>query len=508
MANNTVLIVGAGPTGMTAAIELKRLGMDVRIIDKSEHMARYSQALVVQARTLEQFQRYGLADRAIARGRKLNEAKFYSEGKLIVNFTLDHVESRYPFALFIPQSETEALLNGHMESMGVRTERSVELVSLKQNGEIQATIRHVDGRTEELSPRWLVGCDGAHSGVREKTGTPFEGGRVGISFFLADAEIMGPDAPADELSLHLSHGNVVFMGRLTDRTVRLIVALHEQPTIDGERDLTIDDFQRMVDQVGVRIHIRSAEWMTPFHVTDRQAKHYRIGNVFLAGDASHIHSPVGGQGMNTGIQDVANLAWKVAAVTRGADDSLLDSYEEERGEVGRALLRFTERGLKFATASNPVVEKLRDTLAPIIVKLPPVQQNAVGFISETAIEYRSSSIVADYGGDGHLRAGDRLPDLQLKNCGVRSTLLGDWTEPRHRVFGLNLDKDDIDILRSNLRWADVVPLINSDLDDEGRRLLGDEGKMFVLRPDGYIGFRGRMGFQAELMNYAHKCAFM
>ena len=145
MANNTVLIVGAGPTGMTAAIELKRLGMDVRIIDKSEHMARYSQALVVQARTLEQFQRYGLADRAIARGRKLNEAKFYSEGKLIVNFTLDHVESRYPFALFIPQSETEALLNGHMESMGVRTERSVELVSLKQNGEIQATIRHVDG---------------------------------------------------------------------------------------------------------------------------------------------------------------------------------------------------------------------------------------------------------------------------------------------------------------------------------------------------------------------------
>src|ERR1700758_2184482 len=150
-----------------------------------------------------------------------------------------------------------------------------------------------------------------------------------------------------------------------------------------------------------------------------------LGTGFLGGEDPPITPPVGGRGRNTGIQDVANLAWKLAAVARGAGDSLLDSYEEERSEVGRALLRFTERGLKFATASNPVIEKLRDTLAPIAVKRPPVQQNAVGFISETAIEYRSSSVVADYGGDGHLRAGDRLPDLQLRNGGVRSTLLED-----------------------------------------------------------------------------------
>jgi 2-polyprenyl-6-methoxyphenol hydroxylase-like FAD-dependent oxidoreductase len=502
MANNTVLIVGAGPTGMTAAIELKRMGMDVRIIDKSDHLARYSQALVVQARTLEQFQRYGLANTAIAHGRKLREAKFYSEGKLIVDFKLDGVESPYPFALFIPQSETEALLNAHMESLGVKTERNVELVSLTQEPELRAMLRRADGRTEEVSPRWLIGCDGAHSVVREKTGTPFEGARVGISFFLADAEITGPDLPQDELSLHVSHGNVVFMARLTDRIVRLIVAMHEQPKIASDRELTVEDLQGMIDRVGLRIQIHSAEWMTPFHVTDRQAKHYRVGNVFLAGDASHIHSPVGGQGMNTGIQDVANLAWKLAAVARGADDALLDSYEEERGEVGRTLLRFTERGLKFATASNPVIEKLRDALAPIIVLLPPVQRGAVGFVSETAIEYRSSSIVADYGGDGHMRAGDRLPDLPLRHPGARSSLLEDWTAPRHRVFGLNLDKDDIETMRSDLHDADVVSLATSDLYGEGRKLLGDDGKMFVLRPDGYVGFRARMGFQAELMNYA------
>jgi len=504
MANNIVLIVGAGPTGMTAAIELKRLGMDVRIIDKSDHMARYSQALVVQARTLEQFQRYGLADEAIARGRMLRRAKFYSEGKLIVDFTLNRVASRYPYALFIPQSQTECLLNSHMESLGVKTERPVELVSLTQDSEIRATLQHADGRKEDVSPRWVIGCDGAHSAVREKTGTAFEGGRVGMSFFLADAEIIGPETPGDELSLHLNRGDVVFMGRLSDRVVRLIVALHEQPEMDSKRELTIADLQCAVDRVGVRVQIQSAEWMTPFHVTDRQAKHYRIGNVFLAGDASHIHSPVGGQGMNTGIQDAASLGWKLAAVARGADDRLLNSYEEERGEVGRALLRFTERGLKVATVSNPILEKLRDTFAPIITKLPPVQQAAMGFITETAIEYRSSSIVVDYGGDGHLRAGDRLPDLSLRNGGLQSTLLQDWTTPRHRVFGLNLDEDDIETLRNDLRHADVIHLATADLDAEGRYLLGDDGKMFVLRPDGYVGFRGRMGYQAELMNYARQ----
>ena len=168
--------------------------------------------------------------------------------------------------------------------------------------------------------------------------------------------------------------------------------------------------------------------MTPFHVNDRQAKHYRIGNVFLAGDASHIHSPVGGQGMNTGIQDVANLAWKLAAVARGADDSLLNSYEEERGEVGRALLRFTERGLKLATVSNPLVEQLRDTVCANPHEVAARTENAVGFVSETAIEYRSSSIVVDFGGDGHLSAGDRLPDLRLRNRIYRASAGLDHSE--------------------------------------------------------------------------------
>lgn len=507
MASEEVLIVGAGPTGMTAAIELKRAGMGVRIIDKSGHMAQYSQALVVQARTLEQFQRYGLVEEMMAHGRKLHEAKFYSDGKQIVDFKLDHMESRFPFALFIPQSETERVLNSHMESLGVRTERSVELTSLVQNPHLKATLCHADGGTEEVNPRWMIGCDGAHSAVREKTGTAFEGGGVGLSFHLGDCEIEGEDVPQDELSLHVRHGDVLFMARLSDKIVRLIVALHEQ-SANERQEITVDDLQRIVDHIGARVRIKSAEWLTPFHVNDRQAKHYRIGNVFLAGDASHIHSPVGGQGMNTGIQDAANLCWKLAAVSRGADERLLDSYEEERGEVGRALLRFTERGLKMATTTNPIVERVRDALAPIVTKLPPVQRNAIGFVSETAIGYRSSSAVVDYGGDGQLRAGDRLPDLRLPHPGTHATLLQDWTAPRHRVIAWNLDKDDVETLRNSVRNADVVPLASADLEYEDRRLLGVEGKLFVLRPDGYLGFRAPIGYNAELMNYARQDALV
>ena len=475
MPDPQVLVVGAGPTGMTAAIELKRLGLDVRVIDKSDHMARYSQALVVQARTLEQLQRYGLAQKVIEHGRKLNEAKFYSDGKLIVDFKLDHVDGRYPFALFIPQSGTEKLLSESMESLGARTERGVELLELKQDPHLRSTLRHAEGRTEEIAPRWVIGADGAHSTVREKLGVAFEGVGVGLSFFLGDCEVEGHDVPGDELSIHVRHGDVLFLGRLSDRIVRVIAATHEQQDQE-KREVTIEDLQRAVDRTGVRAKIKSAEWLTPFHVNDRQAKHYRIGSVFLAGDACHIHSPVGGQGMNTGMQDVENLAWKLAAVARGASETMLDSYEEERGEVGRALLRFTERGLKLATTTNPIVEKARDMFSPLLAMLDPVQHRAVGFISETAIDYRSSSIVHDYGGDGHLRAGDRVPDLPLRGPSRQTSLLEDWTIPRHRVFGLNLDQDDIQLMRTDLPNVDVVALAASELDHEGRRLFGDEGR--------------------------------
>ena len=497
------LVVGAGPSGMTAAIELRRAGLNVRIIDKSDHPALHSQALVVQARTLEQLQRYGIAGEAVAAGSKLTGAKLWSEGKEILSFDVNKIHSRYPYVLFLPQSKTEAILSRHMESLGVKIERQTELLGFDQQaGSLLAQLRHADGREESIHPRWIIGCDGAHSVVRHKAGIPFEGGGIALSFFLGDFEIEGPDAPTDFLSIHLHQGNVVFMGRLTGKLTRIIVALHSQQDEQPRRDLTLQDFQVPIDEAGVRIRILSSEWMTPFHVNDLQARHYREGNVFLVGDASHIHSPVGGQGMNTGMQDAANLAWKIAAVSRGAEEKLLDSYEEERGAVGKALLKFTERGLKFATTSNPIAESLRDALLPAIAGLDKVQQSMLGFISETAIDYRDSSIVADHGGDGSLRAGDRMPDFGTGERDGSSTLLANWTTGRHFALLFNVTEAEQTDFKLNFPSIPAIRLHSSEVDDNALGLLGREKKILIVRPDGYVGFRGPYTKQDELHAYA------
>jgi len=391
--------------------------------------------------------------------------------------------------------------------LGVPTERGTELISLTQQNEwTSSIIRQADGREEKVEARWVIGCDGAHSEVRKLLGIPFDGKGVGLSFFLGDMELDGPDAPADELSLHLHSGDVVFMARLTEKLTRVIVALHSSQGEQTDQELSVQDFRAALDKARVRARIHSAEWMTPFHVNDLQAKHYRAANAFLAGDASHIHSPAGGQGMNTGIQDAANLAWKLAAVARGADETLLDSYEAERGEVGKALLRFTERGMKLGSTPNPLVERIRDALLPLMASSNVVQNAMLGFISETAIDYRSSSIVADHGGDGSLKAGDRLPDLDLSGQGPAKSLLQDWTDAMHLVLLLNATELQRDVVANSLTHARIVPINAEDLDDKGRRILGLETKVIVARPDGYVGFRGPLDTRDELLAYARQDA--
>ncbi|HLY39727.1 MAG TPA: FAD-dependent monooxygenase [Terracidiphilus sp.] len=510
MKNSLVLIVGAGPTGMTAAIELGRFGFDVRIVDRSEHLAEHSQALGVQARTLEQFQRYAIADIAVERGRKVTRAEFWSEGKKILSLPLSHISSVYPFILLLPQSETEAILNRHMEWLGIRPERGTELVDLSQHDDaVTAILRNSNGDREEIHPRWVIGCDGAHSLIRQKLGIPFEGASIGMSFFLGDVQLDGPDAPTDQLSVHFHHGDVVFLARLTDKLFRIIVASHAMQQSPLQKEVDLRHFQLALDAAGINAKAHSPEWMTPFHVNDRHARHYRVGNVFLAGDASHIHSPVGGQGMNTGIQDVANLAWKMAAVTRGADIHLLNSYESERGEVGKALLRFTERGLKLGSTTSSVLESMRDTFLPVLSALKPVQRAMLGFISETAIEYRSSWTVMDFGGDGDLRAGDRLLDFELKPNSERPmlqkrTLLQDWTEPKHLALLLEPTGAEVNELRQTLPQAVVITVRAAELDRDGLRALGTSKKLLIVRPDGYIGFRGHAEPHTPWMEYAEQ----
>ena len=282
------LVVGAGPTGLTAAIELKRFGVPVRIIDKARQPAQYSQALVVQARTLEQFERYGIAEQAVARGRKLLHASMINEGKTIVNFAFDRIASRYPFLLFLPQSETEKLLTEQLRSLGGTIERGVELAEVARKGDtVIASLIHEDGRSEEVTPRWLIGCDGAHSRIRGNLHVPFSGRSVALHFYLGDLELEGPDSLGDEVRVYLHRGDIVFIGRLSDKISRVIVAAHDtgdvQEAIEQKRQATIADFQEAIDRAGIRLKVLSADWMTPFSVNDRQAENMQIGNVFFGG---------------------------------------------------------------------------------------------------------------------------------------------------------------------------------------------------------------------------------
>ncbi|HEX4749233.1 MAG TPA: FAD-dependent monooxygenase [Bryobacteraceae bacterium] len=482
MREDDVLIVGAGPTGLTLAIELKRFGVPFRLIDKAEHAAKWSQALVVQARTLEQLERYGLANRFVNAGRKLQRARFFSEGKEIVSIPLDKIRSLYPYVLFLPQSDTERMLIEHLRELGGEIERGAELMWLRDRGDTYTYgVQHRDGISETASARWIAGCDGAHSKVREEMHVPFGGEQVDMQFYLGDLQLEGPDKLGDELRVYLRGGDVVFLGRLSDHESRVIVALHEKQNGDDEnKELTLDDFQGPIDRAGIRLRVTSSSWMTPFNVNDRQAAHIRINRAFLAGDASHIHSPVGGQGMNTGMQDVANLAWKLAAVQQGANSSLLDSYERERGEVGEALLERTSRALKLATTTNPLVATARDHLGPLLSRVPLVQDAALGFISETAIFYHDSAMVVNAGGTGSLRAGDRMPNIDLGSY----RLLDPLRSAGHLALAVECSNEPA--IRNAIPKAHLVAF---QAQGQLREFCGPH-TLVVVRPDGYIGYRG------------------
>jgi hypothetical protein len=418
-----------------------------------------------------------------------------------------------------------------------------------KNG-VEAQLRHHSGVTQSFAARWLIGCDGAHSVVRRELQVPFEGDTVGLDFFLGDLELEGPDAPGEELRVHSHRGNVVFIGRLDDKLHRVIVVLHPgQETARADRQPALEDFQSAIDGTGARITVKSSSWVTPFHISQRKAKQYRVDSAFLAGDASHIHSPVGGQGMNTGIQDAANLGWKIAAVGDGAGVELLDTYNEERGAVGETLLRVTSRGLSAATSDNPILEGLRNLIAPAVTNLEVVKRALAGFVSETGIDYRGSSIAADYGGGGSLRAGDRVPNPDVEFAGGKQGRLLDPLKDG-RALALAIGIEDVRKVRARVPRANVLELRCADgilgtemespevscvgelrgrhavsaefpdsfgvgtaaaarafmpiglLTPEITKLLGTENRVVVIRPDGYLGFRGSMDDLARLDDYA------
>ena len=512
--DSACLIVGAGPTGLTLAVELHRAGVPFRLIDTSLHPARYSQALVVQARTLEQMDRYSLAQRAVAGGVALHSTTVWSDGERIGSIDLGHIPSRFPFMLVHPQNETEALLLDHLRSLGVEVERGVTLGSFAQEKDgtgVVAQLQHADGPREEVRTRWLAGCDGAHSTVRHGLAVGFEGETVVLGFALGDLCLVGPDLPADGMHLYWHKGGeALLIARLPNGAHRVITTFPLAPGAEPASP-TVESFNAEFDRFGVRVTAESAEWLAPFRVNERQVSSYRERNVFLAGDAAHVHSPVGGQGMNTGMQDVANLGWKLGAVARGAPEALLESYNAERHAVGKAVLRGSGFGLRAVTTGSSVLEHVRDFAARHLLPLEAVQNTAARAISETGIGYRHSKIVCDDAHGGPLRAGDRFPDAVLRGKSAENgaangaaaeatTLLGSLRSGQHLLLALDVPEEQ---LPHHLQNTSVVMHRSSEpgWSPPLTEVFGPGPLLFLVRPDGYVGYRGTRDGEA-LRTYA------
>jgi 2-polyprenyl-6-methoxyphenol hydroxylase-like FAD-dependent oxidoreductase len=413
-----VLIVGAGPTGLVLALWLTRLGVRVRIIDKTSEPATTSRALAVQARTLEFYRQIGIAASVFERGREVSSANLWVAGRPVAHLHLGDMGagiSPYPYAFIFPQDEHERLLVDRLTAAGVVVERETELATFDDRGDrVVARLKRADGRLDEATARFVAGCDGARSRVRELVGVGFAGGTYEHLFYVADVAASGAVLNG-ELHVALDRTDFLAVFPLTgpDRA-RLVGTVREAAT-NRHDDLAWEDVSKQVIE-WLPIEIQRVNWFSTYHVHHRVADSFRRGAVFLLGDAAHVHSPVGGQGMNTGIGDAVNLAWKLAAVVHGrAPAAILDTYEPERIAFARRLVETTDRAFTGVTSSTATARAIRlhavPWLLPPLLSLRAVKRLAFRTVSQTAITYRGSAL--SQGDAGAVHGGDRLPCVPI-----------------------------------------------------------------------------------------------
>ena len=414
MHRSDVLIIGAGPTGLVLALWLSKLGIRVRIIDKTSAPGTTSRALAVQARTLELYRQLGLADAIVQRGHRVVAANFWVKGEPVASLPLSRVGeglTPYAFLEIFPQDEHERLLIERLETFGIRVERDTELLGFEETGDgITATLRLADGQQETCQACYLAGCDGARSLVRKTLDTGFPGGTYQQIFYVADVLASGPTFNG-ELHMDLDEADFLAVFPLAaEGRARLIGTVRDERAEQAETLRFEDVSRRAIEHMQVKIE--QLNGFSTYRVHHRVADHFRTGRAFLLGDAAHVHSPAGGQGMNTGIGDAINLAWKLAAVlSGGAEAGLLDTYETERIAFARKLVATTDRVFTFVTAEGPMADVLRTRLAPFLIPKMASFEASREFlfrtISQITLNYRGMPL--SNGVAGHVHGGDRLP---------------------------------------------------------------------------------------------------
>jgi 2-polyprenyl-6-methoxyphenol hydroxylase-like FAD-dependent oxidoreductase len=492
-----VLIIGAGPTGLVLALWLTKLGVKIHIVDKTSEPGTTSRAVAVQARTLELYQQLGLTEAFLSDGHKVPAVNLWVKGEKAARVGFETVGSDltpYPFLNIFPQDKHERLLIDRLEKLGVTVARNTELTGFTDEGGcITARLRGPDGTETNWEAAYIAGCDGARSQVRETLGTGFPGGTYRQVFYVADVQATGPALNGE---LHIDLDEADFLGIFPmagEGRARLIGTVRDERAEHPESLKFEDVSDRAIQHL--KVNVQKVHWFSTYRVHHRVSEHFRNGRAFLLGDAAHIHSPAGGQGMNTGIGDAINLAWKLAAVLAGqAPDALLDSYEAERIGFARRLVATTDRVFTFATADGPIANVIRTRIAPLVVPMLARFDTSRDFIfrtvSQIMLNYRGCPL--SIGSAGQVHGGDRLPWAGADTNNIASLSQMRW---QVHVYGeaspaLTAWCTEHDLPLRVFAWR-------PDLESAGLA----RNAVYLLRPDTYVAFADVSGTPESLEQY-------
>jgi 2-polyprenyl-6-methoxyphenol hydroxylase-like FAD-dependent oxidoreductase len=500
MSNARVLIVGAGPTGLVLALWLTHLKVPVRLIDRATEPGTTSRALAVQARTLELYSQIHLARTVVDRGHRVPAVSFWAAGKRRASAVFGDLGaglSPFSFALIYPQDEHERLLIDCLAELGVVVERGCELTSFEESsGGVRALVKRADGGSETVEAAYIAGCDGTHSAVRTTLGIGFGGGTYAHLFYVADVQAAGAVIDGNiHVALDTSDFLAVFARRPAG-AVRLVGTVRGDGAPPSPEQISWEDVSTRVME-WLPIQVERVNWFSTYRVHHRVAEHFRRGRAFLLGDAAHIHSPVGGQGMNTGIGDAVNLAWKLAAVLQGrAPESILDSYEPERIAFARRLVQTTDRAFSLVTSPSWSARLFRLEIFPrllaVLIKTQAMRRFMFRTVSQTAVNYRGSPL--SEGRAGAVHGGDRLPwaplgkdtdnFAPLDSLGWQVHVYG---QPRPELASLCRDRG--------------LPLHAFPWRAELRASGLERDAVYLVRPDGYVGLADPHAEAAPLAAY-------
>jgi 2-polyprenyl-6-methoxyphenol hydroxylase-like FAD-dependent oxidoreductase len=515
-----VLIVGAGPTGLMLACQLAIYKVSFRIIDKTEDHTTQSRALVIQARSVEILDQMGIAENAIRRGKIAKAIGAFFNGKKVLRVTVNNMGAgltKFPHLLMLEQSQTESILIDFLNEHKYHVDRQTELKSFSQNYDgISAILKLPDGSDETITAKYLVGADGAHSVVREQSQIPFGGKTYEQSLFVLDCKAK-VDIPDNEMYLTFSDKAFGGFFPLTNGRWRILGDIPKG--LEEKNEITFEDIkERFANRLKMDVKLYDPRWISAYHAHHRYASTFRKNRCFLAGDAAHIHSPVGAQGMNTGLQDAYNLAWKLALVLKGnAQDSLLDTYTEERITIARNLVRSTDRIFNVIARQSKLIKVLKlyvipivlKSVAPLFQKLKFVQHIAFKIVSEIGINYRKQSL-SQNSSLGRFpthapKPGDRLPFIKYSPENNKVENLQDKMRGKFFclfMFSNAVPKNLSDMLEpfKDLFSTEIIPPTK-----QTKILYNNFGVInngfYLIRPDMYVAYRAAQIDTEHLKKY-------